>query len=1233
MSLADFYRRLSRTALLYGDPVSARIYARQAANSKDPAKALAKFYAEFFNALEAASGEVGEELVKTTADELESEGWTLDRDDSGEWHATPLQKVQKRKGPIQHARRTSALRYAAARAPKGGVTINGKDYRGGQFIPASQVAQASPEVKAKIEASQKEADERSEQKKQERRGRTVNAGELKGRLAGYAERHGVVKTDTHDAKAAYRMLSRHHGDLVLPRLQELADEAEKALGRLNPENPATERAYNRLGKNLAVLHRMIELHEQGYTGKRTPKEPKHDTQPEQQPGAGSAGTGPELGGTDGGSNGGTDGKSPPKEDERIVTRRADITKPGNPELVPESVRHFLKPHQVQGVAKSIEAIDQHGGFLLADGTGVGKTREILALARRYADQGKKVLIVTKHEAIKPDFKKNTFEGSMLHDSKAMGVDLTLTDGNRSGQVNLTTYKYLREVSPMVDGDTIVIFDEAHSLKNSTSIQTKAGREISKKAKGVLYATATPADKPLQIPYLARARIFGFRKWDETYEELGCIKKTIHAPGGKTIEKWEIDPKVGIDEVYRRLAGLYDRMTEDGLMMKREISFQGVNVNVHRVKLPPEVHETMARIEQAMQGDPLAIKAAYEQVQKELSENAKQLEALGEDATEEAKAPFLSKQDSLIETVETLLRYKNESQNKGLTRAKTLMHQRRQIEPYKIPAAVESAKKELAEGRQVVLFVSRVNASKVERPGFAPVESEGTAKSLRKALEQAGIAPSEIVDLHGGAKTKPGDAMNAFQSGKSKVIIATVESGGTGVNLDDTTGDRPRSMILLTPPLSGVDNLQALGRVWRLTTKSLPRVQYISSDADIDRWNSALVASKMKTLGASVSGDVDELEFPDIDLTEDEIADRGGKLQGKEEPQKPYIWGPLIRPKMEPGAAVPAGELVRVSGKTFDHLDRIKGLGRAPGKEFDPQTKTWMMPKSMADKLRHLPGLRFSDTDQPKPATPREPGAKPAPPPEPPKFPEARKQAILQGLRNLASMDEDRARERNNAGFNGTDGGFGHDLAARDSLSDRQAEAAAAMLAKYKRQLGEELHGIITGKTPVQDPEPVTPAPEPVKEIPTGPQFKSESDYVGGTPTARKTEPSPINLPPEPTKAEPKPLNITTKNVTTKNGPRVIASWSYPSEAFWQAKKAGKLPPEVGVNKYKDVWQVTIWGHSDAQTREIARKLQDMGVVKFQRGKRALHYLRLAASALSYGDAHSARIYRRQADNA
>jgi len=64
-------------------------------------------------------------------------------------------------------------------------------------------------------------------------------------------------------------------------------------------------------------------------------------------------------------------------------------------------------------------------------------------------------------------------------------------------------------------------------------------------------------------------------------------------------------------------------------------------------------------------------------------------------------------------------------------------------------------------------------------------------------------------------------------------------------------------------------------------------------------------------------------------------------------------------------------------------------------------------------------------------------------------------AVMLGLRILAGMC-DGAREKDGVGFNGLDTGFGHALAARQTLTPRQALVAKKMIVKYHRQLGQEI---------------------------------------------------------------------------------------------------------------------------------------------------------------------------------
>lgn len=503
--------------------------------------------------------------------------------------------------------------------------------------------------------------------------------------------------------------------------------------------------------------------------------------------------------------------------DKVVTARPDLTAKADPELVPQGIRQFLSDAQVQGVAKAISAMNKDpGGFLLADGTGLGKTREILGVAEYYRAQGKKVLIVSPNEVLKPDYKKGTVTGSFDKDARAMGIETQLNKGTtpiQAGEIHLTTYHNLKNAASLIDGDTVLLLDEAHNFKNTGSAKTKYGMAMMDAADKVLYATATPVDKPEHLRYLERADVFAGRSEREIYEWMGLREKEINIGRGKTKKVWAIPPGQSA-KVYERMTGLFDEMTEQGRMMKREISMKGVDVGFDTITLPQKAHDMLDDIAQAY----------------------------------------------------------DYGEGNGLQKAQMLMHQRRQLEPYKIDSAVEHAKKAIANGEQVVIFASRVNESEVAIKGADMDEdgnvseakrvvtaSEGTLKTLKAKFDAEGI---EVAELHGGTKTKPKDAMEAFQSGKAKVIIATIESGGTGINLDDTIGNAPRTLIMMTPPFDAVGNMQAAGRVWRMTTQSYPKIRYLFTDTQTDDWNRRIIGSKMKALGATVQGETEVLSLAD-----------------------------------------------------------------------------------------------------------------------------------------------------------------------------------------------------------------------------------------------------------------------------------------------------------------------------------------------------------------------------------
>jgi hypothetical protein len=557
----------------------------------------------------------------------------------------------------------------------------------------------------------------------------------------------------------------------------------------------------------------------------------------------------------------------PQFQPRIVTTRGTITPSADLSHIPEELRRHLNEHQSHGAALGIAAMESHGGFLNYDGTGAGKTRQILTLAHASAQKGRKVLIVAPKGVLKSDFNKGTYSGSYKGDAAAMGVQARLNNGTEpleAGKIHLTTYDALAKIKDKIGPDTDLIYDESHAMKNPDSKRAERGREMSQKARGVAYFTATPGDKAQHIEHLHRAGVFGTAGKTATFEKLGLELYDQHIGRGQFVKTWRVKPGLkspdgkvtGGAEVQRRLDGLMSQLTKDGLAVRRELSLDGVNFNTDHVPLTPEQHAEMESV-----------------------------------------------YNHALETTDG---------NKAVALMASRMHQ----EHMKIPHMVEQVKRDLAAGRQPVVFAARVNDTGDEdgddlgneakaalaSGGF---KSPGTIPALKSALLAAGVPAEHIAELHGEAKEKPEKAMGRFQDGKAKIMLATIQSGGTGINLDDTKGDSPRSVHIMTPPFSANDMAQAIGRVHRLNTKSASNVHAVLSDSNIDAWNAAIMHAKMTTQGAIVGDETKKL------------AQKMGAYDSIPEETEPFEWGNSLRDtRIKTKTEYKHNDLMRQAGGTF-----------------------------------------------------------------------------------------------------------------------------------------------------------------------------------------------------------------------------------------------------------------------------------------------------------------------------
>lgn len=256
-----------------------------------------------------------------------------------------------------------------------------------------------------------------------------------------------------------------------------------------------------------------------------------------------------LNAPDNGSIGGTKGSN---------SKRPDIVVQANPPKVKNHITgdYEIDESQKAGVNAALDRFDKGGrGFLLADGTGVGKTRQILATAQEfYKKTGKKVLIISQNKTI--------LDNNFAKDAKAMGIDMSIFeagtyDGIRTGKVGKEKYG-------------LVIYDEAHNLKNSDSEKSIAANNIDTDHE--MYVTATPMDTFPSAVYFISA-VTGLSE-EDVYRNLGLnVKSGVNEKGEKILT---VTPQKGVsaEAIRQNLLGIRDRIINDGGMIRREYPFYG-----------------------------------------------------------------------------------------------------------------------------------------------------------------------------------------------------------------------------------------------------------------------------------------------------------------------------------------------------------------------------------------------------------------------------------------------------------------------------------------------------------------------------------------------------------------------------------------------------------------------------------------------------------------------------------
>jgi len=505
--------------------------------------------------------------------------------------------------------------------------------------------------------------------------------------------------------------------------------------------------------------------------------------------------------------------------------------------------------QIEDVAMITSAFT--GGkpmFLLGNGAGTGKTFVLGGAIREMRSKGATSFVyVTMNTDLIDQIKK---------DLEAFGIQ----------DVQFHTYNELSNKGVNLPTGSVLIFDEAHSVKNEDSSRGGVGQDMMGRAKFTIFASATPFENPVEAGYFAGTGIFN---------QMGGHTEFAKAYGAN-VRKVKGYDKNG-NEIVKEYVYWTAGKLEDGMAARQWFTRQGIMIT-RPMQLPMEMVESQFS------------KHNVDQKWVDMHNKVEQ-------AYDSAMAEFRDDDGKILD-----------ARNNAMVAMHMVNTVKRILEASKVDQAVKRAQAILSEGGNVVLFVEtkadrwigRYRASAIydkksplysypemrdmmreweqeaamarrmkERPGPRPFAE--AIMSIARAMHSAGIEyelPSveqELVERLGG-KSKVGIYTGsvtgaaatkdkaAFLAGEKKVIVATMAKGGTGLSLHDRVGDRPTSQININLPwkASGVDQVSA--RVARYGLQSKAYIEWLfAENIPFERSLAYRVGRRMRDMGAIVKG--------------------------------------------------------------------------------------------------------------------------------------------------------------------------------------------------------------------------------------------------------------------------------------------------------------------------------------------------------------------------------------------
>ncbi len=496
-------------------------------------------------------------------------------------------------------------------------------------------------------------------------------------------------------------------------------------------------------------------------------------------------------------------------------------------------------HQVDTANRAFTSFDTAKGYIIGDGTGTGKTFSAALITDQVIERGG-----TRHLLVAPNRQILSQWEDVL---KPLGIEVrqfatknalpeAITTGER-GVVYATTYSSMnhwaqkKTFSQMLSNQQLdlLIFDESHFLKNwYQEVNTAmAGVDLGEWADHTLYLSATPLESPLHAGYLMRDTNV-FENFDDMLEFLGIQRVerevTRYSASGQPFQTY-IETFDNVTP--QSLATLNDELVREGRYIRHEQSFR----NNFNSTTGEALYMYSASVPVPITQDTADMYSRFMQITDRFS---------------------VGRASAIIE-----------AQRVGIGRAI--------LENGKLEAAIALGERKLADGNSIAFFVWRKQGSKFDQhltdfiAGKKTYGKKSPMPDYYKALIESNIEIISPVDIlkaqFPDAVVISGDvtgakriaAMEAFNSGRSSVVIATIDAGGTGLSLHDVIGDYPRVQINLTVPYTALGVDQTAGRTFRMGSQSHGELYWLYADIALEEKYTKRTMKSMERMGALISG--------------------------------------------------------------------------------------------------------------------------------------------------------------------------------------------------------------------------------------------------------------------------------------------------------------------------------------------------------------------------------------------